>query len=116
MLSAQLLQYAPYKAVHSTIKKELEAKGERAPDKDPQDNTGEDTLTEDQLILIFTELLKSSSVESCRDQAMCAWMTGTMGRSDDARLMYLADLLKPQLVKRLGEQTVSIVARYCSLV
>ena len=71
--------------------------------RNPQDNTGEDTLSDDELIKIFQRLLSSDRTEDCRDLAMYAWMTGTMGRSDDARLMYLADLLKPQLLKRIGK-------------
>jgi hypothetical protein len=100
---SKLTEHAPYKTVHETIKKELDIKGQRDPDQDPQANTGADTLSEEDLVRLFAFWLRQDNPEAVRDLALCVWMTATLGRSDDARLMYLADLMKPMLIRRLGE-------------
>ena len=55
------------------------------------------------MIKLFTYFLSMEGTNACRDLGIVAHMISTLGRSDDARMMYLADLMKPQLVKRLGE-------------
>ena len=99
---ARLLDYAAYKEVYQTIKKEIHNKGQRPADKCPQDRTGEDTLTEEQFIAIVKRMINLPDSAAARDLSMWLWMACILGRSDDARLMHVADLLKPHLVRSIG--------------
>jgi hypothetical protein len=40
-------------------------------------------------------MLGSKIKTAPRDMSMALWMSGTIGRGDDARLVFLPDLLKP---------------------
>lgn len=63
----------------------------------------EDTLDADEQARVLIKMLGSSKGSAARDMSMAAWSTQTIGRSDDARLLFLPDLLKPTLVRVLGE-------------
>ena len=54
----------------------------------------------EQLVLV---MLGSSRPSAERDMSMATWMCMTIGRGDDARLVYLADLLPPEHLRVIGE-------------
>lgn len=68
-----------------------------------QAGTMEDTVNPDQLIKVMIVMLGSSRRTACRDMSMALWSCQTIGRSDDARLLFLPDLLPPTLVRVIGE-------------
>lgn len=63
----------------------------------------EDTLDAEQIVVVLIKMLGSSKRTAPRDMSMAVWMLMTIGRGDDARLVFLADLLKPVLLRVLGE-------------
>lgn len=67
-----------------------------------QEGTVCDTLDNDEVILVLTKMLGSDRQSAPRDMSIATWMDMTIGRGDDARLVYLPDLLKPQLLRVLG--------------
>ena len=69
-----------------------------------QEGTVEDTMDMDEVIRVLTAMLGSDRASAPRDMSIATWMDMTIGRGDDARLVYLPDLLKPQLVRVIGTQ------------
>ncbi len=63
----------------------------------------DDTLTADQLWKLALTMLKSEKSTAERDLSMALWMCNTLGRGDDARLVFLPDLLAPELLRVIGE-------------
>lgn len=63
----------------------------------------DDTLDADQALRVLIVMLGSEKASAARDMSMATWSTQTIGRSDDARLLYLPDLLKPVVVRVLGK-------------
>ena len=47
--------------------------------------------------------MRDGTEASCRDLAMMACLFSSMGRSDDARLMFICDLVSPTLLQCVGE-------------
>jgi hypothetical protein len=73
-----------------------------------QEGTIDDTLNTDQVIRLLTTMLGSSRVSAHRDMSICTWMDQTIGRGDDARLVYLPDILKPELISVIGMHPLEV--------
>lgn len=56
-----------------------------------------------QVFKFFGHLLASDDPLVARDGAMAAWMMSIVGRGDDARLQFLADLTKPRRIPVIGK-------------
>jgi hypothetical protein len=95
-----------YRRVYEVITSELCQKRERDTTVDPQRNTIKDTYDADELWNIVDFLLSKGSAETDRALAITMWSHSSVGRSDDVRLFYLADLITPQYIPTVGE--------YCS--
>jgi hypothetical protein len=67
-----------------------------------QEGTVDDTLDFTQLLVLMTVMLGCTKLTALRDMSMATWMTMTLGRGDDARLLFLADLLKPMHIRVIG--------------
>lgn len=63
----------------------------------------DDTLTPDQLWKLALTMLKSPKATAERDLSIALWMCMTLGRGDDARLVFLPDLLAPEVLRVIGE-------------
>lgn len=63
----------------------------------------DDTFSYSQLKLVMLVMLSATVATAARDMCMAAWMTMTIGRGDDARLVFLPDLLKPVVMRVIGE-------------
>lgn len=68
-----------------------------------QEGTIDDTLSFDDLVNLMIVMLASKKRTAARDMSLATWMTMTIGRGDDARLVFLPDLLKPLYLRVLGE-------------
>lgn len=66
-----------------------------------QEGTVEDTMDTDEVIRVLTAMLGSDRASAPRDMSIATWMDMTIGRGDDARLVYLPDLPQPQ--QKLGQ-------------
>lgn len=94
---------AAYQAAYTTIKNRLSAKGSRPTGNvDPQNNTAEDTITPDQYHKLMKLLLRSDKPEWLRDRSMFAHLYASVGRADEGRMIFLADMLSPKPMKSIG--------------
>jgi hypothetical protein len=59
-------------------------------------------MNKDQVVSMLYTMLGSDKSSAHRDMSLATWMTMTIGRGDDARLVHLPDLLKPELIRVLG--------------
>ena len=101
-----LLDNQTYKDVMKTTKNRLAAKGQRQGGLvDPQKCTTEDTLDYGQYITLQTHLQGSASAEEIRDRSIFAFLYASIGRADEGRMIYLADMVKPRAMKCLGKLT-----------
>lgn len=73
-----------------------------------QEGTVDDTFSYEDLVNLMIIMLGSQKRIAARDMSMATWMTMTIGRGDDARLVFLPDLLKPLWLRVLGEPLKSI--------
>jgi hypothetical protein len=92
-----------YVEVYDKIKKDILHKGARDMTVDPQINTIKDTYDLDDLERIINVLFDEGTVAGDRALAMSLWAHSSVGRGDDVRLFYLADLVKPLLIPAVGE-------------
>jgi hypothetical protein len=92
-----------YVEVYDKIKKDILHKGARDMTVDPQVNTIKDTYDLDELEKIVNCLFDEGTVAGDRALAMSLWAHSSVGRGDDVRLFYLADLVKPSLIPAVGE-------------
>lgn len=69
-----------------------------------QAGTVDDTLSYEQMERLMKVMLGSLAVGAMRDKSMASWMAMTIGRGDDARLVFLPDLLVPTLMRVIGER------------
>lgn len=92
-----------YKSLFDTMIASYKTKGERDLVKCPQEGTGDSTFTSEELTDLVWNILKSRSKASVRDLSMLLWMLATVSRSDDARLVYLPDLMKPVKLNYFGK-------------
>jgi hypothetical protein len=67
-----------------------------------QIGTVDDTLSPDQLFQLCLTMLGSDKPTAARDLSMALWLTMTIGRGDDARLVFLPDLLPPEVLRVIG--------------
>ena len=106
MQSRKLLDLPDYSAEMVIIKARIAKKGKR-PDahQDPQDNTMEDTLDPQQYFELNQLLIGSNSAAALRDRSMFTWQTSSVGRSDESRLLHVADVLPPRPVSCIGKST-----------
>lgn len=102
-LPPTLLGDHTYRRVYYLIKARVCQKGERDTTVDPQRNTIKDTYDEDDLYSIVNCLMSKGTAETDRALAMGLWSHSSVGRSDDVRLFYLADLITPQYIPAVGE-------------
>lgn len=92
-----------YVEVYEKIKKDILHKGARDMTVDPQVNTIKDTYDLDDLERIVNVLFEEGTVAGDRALAMSLWAHSSVGRGDDVRLFYLADLVKPSPIPAVGE-------------
>jgi hypothetical protein len=103
----KLFKYdATYATTFQAIKKRLLHKGARDTTVDPQRNTIKDTYDLEDLEKIAASMFELGTIAGDRALAMSMWSHGSVGRGDDVRLFYLADLVKPSLIPAVGEPTV----------
>lgn len=107
MSLTKLIDDATYEAAYKTIKLNLAAKGERPTgNMDPQHNTTEDTINDQQYQTLMKYLLHSARPECARDRSIFSYLYATVGRADDGRLIFLADMMAPRPVKCIGEAPI----------
>jgi len=93
-----------YKDAYSTIKNNLAAKGRRQGGLvDPQNNTCQDTISFPQYIKLTGHLQKSAIAERIRDRSIYTHMYSSVGRADEGRMVYLADMVAPREMTCIGE-------------
>ena len=98
-----LMNNQTYKDVVQTTKSKLAAKGQRAGGNvDPQNCTAEDTLTLEQYITLMKHLQKSDQLEEIRDRSIFAFLYASVGRADEGRMIFLADVVRPRQMKCIG--------------
>lgn len=68
-----------------------------------QEGTVDDTLSYQQMERLMKVMLGSLVAGAMRDKSMASWMAMTIGRGDDARLVFLPDLLVPNHIRVIGE-------------
>ena len=90
--------------------KELDQKGKRQKGKDPQERTTEETFTEEEYVKLCMWLTQQPQSAAARDLSMATHMLSCCGRSDDTRLVKLADIMKPRLIRHMGEAALAISA------
>lgn len=61
------------------------------------------TYTKDDLEALVREMLSKGTPEMDRALAMATWAHSSVGRSDDVRLFFIADLIAPQYIPAVGE-------------
>ncbi len=94
---------AAYLGAYTTIKNRLSAKGSRPTGNvDPQNNTTEDTITADQYHKLMKLLLASDKPEWLRDRSIFAHLYASVGRADEGRMIFLADMMSPKSMKSIG--------------
>lgn len=99
----KLVDDSAYQGMYITIKNKLSAKGMRPTGfLDPQDNTAEDTLTPQQYEDLMKLLLRSSRPESVRDRSIFAHLYASIGRADEGRMIYTADMMPPRQLSCIG--------------
>jgi len=108
VLPPTLLDDHTYRRVYDLIKARLCPKGERDTTVDPQRNTIKDTYDSDDLARIVDCLMGRGTPETDRALAMAMWSHSSVGRSDDVRLFYLADLITPQYIPSVGRWPSSL--------
>eukprot|EP00878_Enallax_costatus_P022948 GHUV01024388.1.p1 GENE.GHUV01024388.1~~GHUV01024388.1.p1 ORF type:complete len:272 (+),score=42.42 GHUV01024388.1:584-1399(+) len=99
-----LLDDATYSCIYNSIKSSITKNGKRSKTVDPQRNTIQDTYTKDDLEALVNEMLNAGTPVMDRLLAMSAWAHSSVGRSDDVRLFFLADLIAPQYIPAVGKQ------------
>lgn len=65
--------------------------------------TVDDTLNNEQMEELMLVMLRSKKPGAERDMSMATWMCMNIGRGDDARLVYMPDLLAPEHLRVIGE-------------
>jgi hypothetical protein len=95
-----------YSEMFEAIKAELLAKGERSTIIDPQHNSMKDSYDRDEYVSIMEASMAAGTPEADRAVAMGTWAHSSVGRSDDVRLFYMADLIAPQYIPAVGRWTV----------
>lgn len=109
-VSVKMLMYnQTYKDVVQTTKSRLAAKGQRAGGQvDPQNCTSEDTLEFQQYVILQKHLQKSDKYEEIRDRSIFAFLYASVGRADEGRMIFLADMIKPRAMRCLGELPMTV--------
>ena len=103
-LPKSLLDDSTYRCIYNAIKSSITKNGKRSKTVNPQRNTIQDTYTKDDLEALVNEMLSEGTPEMGRLLAMSAWAHSSVGRSDDVRLFFLADLIAPQYIPAVGKQ------------
>lgn len=100
-----LMYNQTYKDVVQTTKSRLAAKGQRAGGHvDPQNCTAEDTLTFLQYVTLQKPLQKSPKLQEARDRSIFAFLYASVGRADEGRMIFLADMVSPRRMNCIGER------------
>ena len=69
-----------------------------------QEGTAEETFSAEEYHLLNHNMAEQSTTEaSCRDHAMITWCFNCVSRSDDARMMYMCDIIKPAKLRCVGK-------------
>lgn len=113
MQGTKLFQIPAYKTVWATINSSIEGKGLR-PDasEDPLAGTAGVTLSSEEIRRVAKHLLQLGTLEADRELITYMWCLVTIGRSDDFRLIFLADFLAPRCIKSIGIACCSVSACY----
>lgn len=100
----KLLDCPAYRLKYDNLHARLHAKGLRCTDgsTDPQDNTAESTYNREEWLKLNIAWLSKGTPAACRDQAFATLAHNTVGRSDDVRAFYLADVVAPRLYANIG--------------
>lgn len=102
-LPCKLKNDPTYNLVYTSIMAKLTRQGERSTTVDPQRNTTKDAYNEDEYEQILGASMSKGTPEGDRAVAMAAWSHSSVGRSDDVRLFFMADLIAPQYIPAVGE-------------
>ena len=94
---------AAWKRKYATIKNRLTAKGRRTTHGYLQDNTFADTLDAAQYRQLMLHMESIGSSAALRNRALCAWLQASIGRADEGRMIYLADMMLPCLISCIGK-------------
>ena len=104
MQMPKLLHYASYKLAFQKRMLIFKEKGKRpSGKKDSQSATGEETFSIEQFVQLVRFLLACAALEAGRDLSCATMMFSCCGRSDDILLLYLPDIIRPRLIKSIGE-------------
>jgi hypothetical protein len=110
-LPKKLLDHPTYRTQYQAS--QLEAAGgqkysaRRKPDgdgvlPDPQDNTASKALTREEYLRVCLHLMTLGNARAARTLALVAAMWACLGRSDDLRNIYIADMRAPMLLDSIG--------------
>ena len=103
-----------YQTVMKTIKNQLGAKTTLLDGtEDPLAGTSGVTLGSSELRRLFRHLVQQNSLETDRDHMMYTLMLGTIGRSDDLRLLRLSNFLPPRHMPALGRSSAVQTVAHC---
>ena len=118
-LLKMLMLSQTYKDVTQTIKSGLAAKGQRAGGQvDPQNCTSEDTLDFQQYVILQKHLQKSDKAQEIRDRSIFAFLYASVGRADEGRMIFLADMVRPRAMRCIGGLTRQVLmeaAHHCQV-
>jgi hypothetical protein len=67
-----------------------------------------DSYDRDEYLAIMTRAMADGTPETDRAMAMWIWAHSSVGRSDDVRAFYAADLIAPQLIPAVGRWKNSV--------
>jgi hypothetical protein len=75
-----------------------------------QEGTSQETFSSEQYHTLNVNMLKDCKVTeaTCRDHAMLTNMFNGVGRSYDARLMFISDLIQPTKLRCVGESLATL--------
>ena len=111
----RLLSHGDYETAYHTIVLELSAKGARpSGTADIQDNTSADTLTRDEWATLNDHLLASKDPDDAKYRSIFTYLTSTVSRSDDGRLMYLPNIMAPIAADCIGAPDPGVITSHTS--
>jgi hypothetical protein len=112
-LPDRLMKDARYRLAFTSIKGNIKGKSDRSVTIDPQRNTISDAYSPDEHLMIMGALLASGTPESDRTLAMSAWSHASVGRGDDVRLFFIADLITPCKIPTVGRYNSKRCTHHC---
>eukprot|EP00775_Hariotina_reticulata_P005326 gene5326-5562_t len=108
-LPDRLMADARYSLAYKSVKNTITKKADRSMTIDPQRNTISDAYTEDEHMLLMEAMLGAGTAVFDRMLAMASWAHTSIGRSDDVRLFFLADIIAPRKIPAVGPHNCYIL-------